>query len=125
MVSATTSLVKNGMAQLRRVLWKQHAQHQHCMCQRLGSLQHGRAENVHAGWMQEVLGQPLAAGRRQALKELGLAAALQQVRMMLHTQILVGCRVWGAALQQMRTTVDARATWTAPAHVQRAGAAWS
>jgi hypothetical protein len=72
--------------------------------------------------MQEVLGQPLAAGRRQALEELGLAAALQQVRMTLHTQTLEGCRVWGAALQPVCATLDAHATWTAPAHVQWAGA---
>jgi hypothetical protein len=37
------------------------------------------AESVHAGSLQGVLGQPFAAGRRQALEELGLAAALQQV----------------------------------------------
>jgi hypothetical protein len=29
--------------------------------------------------VQEVLGQPLGAGRRQALEELGLAGALQKV----------------------------------------------
>ena len=49
-------------------------------CQGLGRLQHDWADRVHAGWLQEVLGQPLAAERRQALEELGLAAALQQVR---------------------------------------------
>ena len=53
--------------------------------------------------MQGVLGQPLAAGRRQALEELGLAAALQQVRTTLNS--ILGLK--GAALQQ---THNARCT---------------
>ena len=72
-----------------------------------------RADTVHAGWMQEVLGQPFAAGRRQALEELGLAAVLQQVGTNINGS---GFRVYGCCIQ------DANATWTAPGLVQRAGA---